>query len=320
MKRLISRHRVRVFVVTVVCFLAGVVIIPTGKLQSQNVQTEEKIKQIEKPIPPKPKVDMIPEANERDTSSGTNQTVHAYTIETQKIFRLKIKIKSEQEQKIVERIGLACEGKTECICNATLSQLEELKSAGIEFVVEKEGIKIKKGSAYGQNENNYWIPQGSWTYSPITITSAPAGATVTSIDVYYEVIHTYIGDLIIDLTDQDLGHEWNLWYYEGGSGDNIEEAEWDITEFNGELVNQTWKLWGYDCCSGDDGYIDYWSIQIWYEDPPDLIVQSLTTTDYMPTPKNFQKMLDKQKSLAKLDNEEEVKPITLEEEGKRGEV
>lgn len=161
MKRLI-------FVVTVVCFLAGVVIITTGKLQSQVVQTEQKIKQNQtgKPIPPKPKVDMIPEPTERDTSSA---------IESQKIFRVKIRIKSEQEREIVKRIGLECEGKTECICNATEGQVDELRSLGIEFEVVREGIKVEKGSAYGQNENNYSIPQGDWIYSPITITSAPAG-------------------------------------------------------------------------------------------------------------------------------------------------
>jgi hypothetical protein len=47
-----------IFVVVVISLLAGVVIIPTGKLQSQDVRTEEKIKQdqTERPIPPKPSV------------------------------------------------------------------------------------------------------------------------------------------------------------------------------------------------------------------------------------------------------------------------
>ncbi len=58
-----------------------------------------------------------------------------------KIYRLRIWIKSEQEQKIVEKLGLACEGKTECVCLVTEKQVQELKKEGIEFEVERGVIK-----------------------------------------------------------------------------------------------------------------------------------------------------------------------------------
>jgi hypothetical protein len=233
----------------------------------------------------------IPEtkAQEKDLAEIKNKE------EIQRILKLRIEVRTGSHKEILRAMGLKCEwGKDEAVCNASVSQMAELRQAEIEFEIEREGIDIEKigfgykiseqgkGDAYGENENDYSIPLQEWTHSPITITSAPAGATVTSIDVYYYVVHPYVGDLIIDLTDENVDHEWNLWYLEGGSGENIEEAEWDITEFNGELVNQTWKLWGWDCYAGYDGYIDYWSIQIWYEDLPDLIVQSLTATDYNP--------------------------------------
>lgn len=225
-------------------------------------------------------------------------------VEVDSIFQLKVKIGSQRDMEILRRIALEHHpggsvadfqlSRGEVICKATARQMNDLSEAGIKFEVENTGVEIRKrtladgscdqgkGNCYGQNPYPYSIPEGDWTSSPITITSAPPGATVTSIDVYYEVIHPYIGDLVIDLTDQDVTHQWNLWYYEGGSGDNIAEAEFDITVFNGELVNQTWKLWGWDCCAGNNGYIDYWSIQIWYQDLPDLIVQSLTASDYSP--------------------------------------
>jgi hypothetical protein len=48
-------------------------------------------------------------------------------------------------------------------------------------------------------------------------------------------------------------------------------------------VNQTWKLRAKDCAPDDVGYIDCFDITILYPDPkPDLIVQSLTATDYTP--------------------------------------
>jgi len=231
-------------------------------------------------------------------------------LEIQKIVRLKVKIKSEREKGIIKRIGLEPEseqitsdGEKETAYIATVAQLSQLKKEGIEFEVEQEGINIEKpkesktgnleygsvekplSSAYGENGNNYNIPYGNWVYSPITISSAPAGAVVSYVNVHYEVIHPYIGDLAIDLSDQDLDVEYRLWNYEGGSGDNINETEYFITAFNGEPVNQTWKLWGYDCCPGDDGYIDTWWINIMYEEPtprPDLVVQSLTSSSSNP--------------------------------------
>ena len=275
MKRLI-------LVVIVICFLAGVVIITSGKLQSQNVQTGEKIKQnqLEKPMPPKRTVDTIPQPTKGETSSP---------IETQKVFRLKVWMKSEQDQNIVERIGLPCQGKIECLCHATEEQVEELKKEGIEFKVEREALKIRKtgkgkGQVHDYNDTLYNIPDNDgWRSSPITISAAPPGAIVTSIDVRCDIYHTYIGDLIVDLTDEDLTYEVRLWDREGGSGDEIHVDTTGITTFNGELVNQTWYLWAMDCAPGDTGYIDCWDIWIWYEEfSPDLIVQSLTSTNYSP--------------------------------------
>lgn len=215
--------------------------------------------------------------------------------EIQKILKLRIEIKSEKQEKILKEMGLQCEwGENEAVCDVTVSQMDQLKQEGIEIDVQREGIRIEKkrseykgtkenkGVVWGENGTNYSIPYQAWVYSPITIASAPAGATVYSIDVHFEIIHTYVGDLAIDLTDEDLGHQYRLWNYEGGSQDNIDTTIYMISFFYGEQVNQTWKLYGWDCCVGYDGYIDYWSIQIWYEDLPDLIVQSLTATNYNP--------------------------------------
>ncbi|MGB8657982.1 MAG: CARDB domain-containing protein [Candidatus Zixiibacteriota bacterium] len=215
--------------------------------------------------------------------------------EIQKVFRLRVKFKDEKQKEALKRIGLECEpGETDVSCKATVDQMNELKSEGIEFEVEMEGIEIgskhmdqgaekgNKGVVWNENSGNYWIPYGNWIYSPITISSAPSWATVYSIDMHYRVIHPYVGDLAIDLTDQDLGHQYRLWNYQGGSTHNIDTTIYMISFFNGESVNQTWKLWGWDCCAGDSGYIDDWSIQIWYQDLPDLVIQSLTATNYNP--------------------------------------
>ncbi len=137
----------------------------------------------------------------------------------------------------------------------------------------KDGGIVTFGSSpglycYGESSLDVSIPEGDWYYSPIIITDAPACATVSSIDVHYEVIHPYIGDLEIDLTDDDSTYEYHLWENEGDSGDNISETETGITLFAGERVNQEWDLWAADWYEGDTGYIDYWWIKVYYDDLP----------------------------------------------------
>lgn len=121
---------------------------------------------------------------------------------------------------------------------------------------------------YGENPDNVPIPDdgSGWVYSPVAISGAPGGATVTCIDVHYEIIHTYVGDLVVDLTDQDLTYEHNLWYDPYADWQNLDETETGITAFNGELVDQVWLLWALDTFPFfDEGYIDYWWIKVYYE-------------------------------------------------------
>jgi len=122
---------------------------------------------------------------------------------------------------------------------------------------------------YGENPDDVPIPDdgSGWVYSEIPISGAPGGATVTCIDVHYEIIHTYVGDLVVDLTDQDLTYEYHLWDDPYASGQNLNETETGITTFNGETVNQVWLLWAMDTLPFfDEGYIDYWWIKVYYEE------------------------------------------------------
>lgn len=136
---------------------------------------------------------------------------------------------------------------------------------------------------YMVNRNDYNIPEG-WdsVCSPITVNTAPANARVTSLDVHLDVIHTCRGDLYIWLTDANHSAERELWIPSGDCTDDIHETTTGITDFNGELVNQTWKLWARDLWELDVGYIDFWSITLWYQDLPDLVIKSISPSDVNP--------------------------------------
>ncbi len=123
---------------------------------------------------------------------------------------------------------------------------------------------------YGENGSNVSIPDdgSGWAYSTIFISTAPQGAIVTSVDVHYEIIHSYIGDLVVELSDEDFPiYTYPLWSDPYNSGGYINETEIGITAFNGKLVNQTWILWALDTFPFyDDGYIDYWWIKVYYQE------------------------------------------------------
>lgn len=130
----------------------------------------------------------------------------------------------------------------------------------------------------GQNDTDYAIPEGDWTYSDITIDGAPSNAVVTCIDVRYVILHPYVGDLIVDLSDDDLTTEYRLWNEEGGSTSNIDETVTGIIDFAGEAANQTWRLWATDGYLDDTGRIDYWWIKIYYEIPPATVDHDICST------------------------------------------
>jgi subtilisin-like proprotein convertase family protein len=93
--------------------------------------------------------------------------------------------------------------------------------------------------------------------SPITVAgrsgNAPSNATVT-----VAIVHTYIGDLKVDLVAPD-GTVRTLHNRAGGSADNINKTY--TVNLTSELLNGTWNLRVNDNAGGDTGKIDSWSIR-----------------------------------------------------------
>src|SRR6266536_5221521 len=128
-------------------------------------------------------------------------------------------------------------------------------------------------SRSGQNYSNVTIPDDDgWVSSTITISSAPAGAVVTGIDVYFRCVHTYSADLVIDLNADVSGAlgDYHLWSNEGGSQENPSRTVTGVSTFNGLSVNRTWYLYARDTAEGDTGEIDEWSITVYYTDPSQI--------------------------------------------------
>lgn len=136
-----------------------------------------------------------------------------------------------------------------------------------------KGVVIVRGTLAqaeieGSNRSNVSIPDnGDWVYSIIDITGAPPGAEITDVDVHFEIVHPYGGDLVVDLEVEGSSANQRLWDREGGPQDNPTRTQHGIDSFDGLNANRKWYLYARDYQAGDGGYIDEWWIKIYYEGP-----------------------------------------------------
>ncbi len=111
------------------------------------------------------------------------------------------------------------------------------------------------GSTY-QNTADYQIRDNATVDSPITISGRSGNASSTT-QVAVRIIHTYKGDLKVDVVAPD-GSIYNVHNRSGGGTDNV-IATFSVN-LSGEAANGTWKLRVNDNAGGDVGYIDSWSM------------------------------------------------------------
>jgi lysyl endopeptidase len=110
---------------------------------------------------------------------------------------------------------------------------------------------------YG-NDTAFPIPDASSTgvESPVTVSGA-SGSASSQTQVYVNITHTWIGDLIVTLRAPD-GSSYVLHNRTGGSTDNI-EATYTV-DLSSEPKNGTWRLHVSDNAAADTGTLNRWSI------------------------------------------------------------
>ncbi|MGW0390363.1 S8 family peptidase [Streptomyces sp. NPDC003042] len=108
-----------------------------------------------------------------------------------------------------------------------------------------------------ENTADYAINDNATVESPITV-SGVAGNAPASLSVPVNIVHTYIGDLKVDLVAPD-GTVYTLHNRSGGSADNINQAY--TVNASSEVANGVWKLRVNDNANIDTGRIDSWALQ-----------------------------------------------------------
>ncbi|MFD0739915.1 S8 family serine peptidase [Lysobacter koreensis] len=112
------------------------------------------------------------------------------------------------------------------------------------------------GTTTYSNGTDFTISDNVTVDSPIAVSgrtgNAPSNASVT-----VAIVHTYQGDLKVDLVAPD-GSLYNIHNRTGGSADNVNKTV--TLNLSTEVLNGTWKLRVNDNAAGDVGYINSWSV------------------------------------------------------------
>ncbi len=106
------------------------------------------------------------------------------------------------------------------------------------------------------NTTDYPIADNATVNSPIVV-SGRSGNAGTAVPVAVNIVHTYKGDLKVDLVAPD-GSVYVLHNRSGGSADNIVQTF--TVNLSTEALNGTWNLRVNDNASADTGYINSWSV------------------------------------------------------------
>ncbi|MFF3940455.1 S8 family serine peptidase [Streptomyces phaeofaciens] len=109
---------------------------------------------------------------------------------------------------------------------------------------------------YFENTADFAIGDNTTVESPITVTGVAGNAPAT-LKVGVNIVHTYIGDLKVDLIAPD-GTVYAVHNRSGGSTDNISQVY--TVNASSEVADGAWKLRVNDNAGGDTGRIDSWNV------------------------------------------------------------
>ncbi|MDX3634520.1 S8 family peptidase [Streptomyces europaeiscabiei] len=99
---------------------------------------------------------------------------------------------------------------------------------------------------------------GSAVYSPITV-SGLTGSAPSDLSVYVNIVHTYRGDLVIDLVAPD-GSTYRLKSSSSSDSTDNVDATYTVDASSETTVNGSWQLKVQDVYSADTGYINSWKL------------------------------------------------------------
>ena len=152
----------------------------------------------------------------------------------------------------LQQIGVPC---------IVLEAVASLQPLGVGMLNADAAVTAAGGTGGGgtqtySNTADYTINDNATVESPVSV-SGRTGNAPTNASVAVAIVHTYIGDLKVDLVAPD-GSVYVLHNRAGGSADNINQTY--TVNLSSEPLNGSWKLRVNDNYANDTGYINSWSV------------------------------------------------------------
>ncbi|MFP8903400.1 M4 family metallopeptidase [Streptomyces atacamensis] len=117
------------------------------------------------------------------------------------------------------------------------------------------GNEQPPGDNVFENTDDHAIPDPGTVESPITVNRSGSAPSTLKVDV--DIVHTYRGDLVIDLVAPD-GSTYRLKNSSWDSGDDV-RASYTVNA-SSEAASGTWKLRVQDVYRTDSGHINSWKL------------------------------------------------------------
>jgi serine protease len=139
--------------------------------------------------------------------------------------------------------------------DVTATSGELVKAATVRLMVNPQGLN----EFTYDNNTVVEIPDNNAEGITSTINIADE-ITIFASDVYVNITHTWIGDLVVSLTSPS-GTTAPLHNAAGGGDDNIDQT-FSTSAFNGEVASGDWVLSVSDNAAADTGTLNNWSMTI----------------------------------------------------------
>ncbi|MFE2285664.1 M4 family metallopeptidase [Streptomyces sp. NPDC059443] len=136
--------------------------------------------------------------------------------------------------------------------NTTITVTDSANQTGTASLVWTVGTSQQ---SVFENTNDYQIADNSTVESPIVVNRTGNAPSTLKVEVH--IVHTYVGDLKVDLVAPD-GTVFNLRNRTGGSADNIDQTF--TVNASAKAAAGTWKLRVADMAALDTGYINSWKL------------------------------------------------------------
>ncbi|USX56103.1 S8 family serine peptidase [Lentzea sp. HUAS12] len=146
---------------------------------------------------------------------------------------------------------------TDSRCSGTTAKNNFFGEGRVDAFAAVDTGTTPPGGGSFENTNDVAIPDaGAAVSSSITVSGITGNAPAT-LKVDVNIVHTYRGDLVIDLIAPD-GTAYRLKASNNDSADNV-VATYTVNA-SSEVANGTWKLQVQDVARQDTGYINSWKL------------------------------------------------------------